>query len=174
MMACDYYDFPPGTFEPHYPPMSSRREPGGGYAFAVRHGATHIVAFQADSLDWLRSEPEHFEEVHEFGRRTPESDAMFHVFRVKGAHGAFLEGSGTIKADFNRISIDFGDNPPPRAVIAYNWNDRLSALPPVEIAPYDTGTSLGRNSRDEDMPVRFIEIRPNGAPRVEIRYVPRF
>lgn len=174
MMACDYYDFPPGTFEPFYPPMASRREPGGGHAFAVRHGATHVVTFNADSLEWLRSEPDHFEEVHEFGRRTPESDAMFHIFRVKGGHGVFLEGSGKVKADFNRIQIDFGPAPPERAVIAYNWNDRLVAKPPVEIAPFDTGTTLGRNVQNEDVPVRFIEIRPNGAREAVIRYTPRF
>ena len=172
MMACDYYDFPPGTFEPAYPPKSSRREPGGSYAFMVRHGVSHVIAFRLNYLAWLRSEPEHFEEVAEFRDGTGRID--FRVFRVKGSHGVFLEGEGSVEADINRLRITFPGNPPERAVVAYNWNDRLAVDGPAEIAPHETGTTLGRNARGDDMPVRFIEIRPHGAHEVDIRYEPRF
>ena len=170
MMACDYYDFPPGTFEPAYPPKSSRREPGGSHAFMVRHGVSHVIAFRPNYLDWLRSEPEHFEEVAGF--RDGRID--FRVFRVKDSHGVFLEGDGAVEADINRLRVTFGDEPPERAVVAYNWSDRLSVEEPAEIAPYDTGTTLGLDARGNDMPVRFVEIRPHGAREVDIRYAPRF
>ena len=173
MMSCDYYDFPPGTFEPDYPPKTSRGELGGSYAFIVRHGVSHVIAFRSNYLKWLRSEPAHFEEVAGF--RDADGGIDFRVFRVKGAHNVFLVGSGTVEADINRIRVSFGETPPERAVIAYNWSDRLAVDDgPADIAPFDTGTSLGHNARNEDMPVRFIEIRPHGAREVTIRYRPRF
>ena len=171
MMACDYYDFPPGTFEPSYPPKASRAEPGGMHAFMVRHGVSHVVAFRPEYVEYLRSEPWNYEPVPEF---EAEAWGPFRVFRVRGSHGVFVEGRGRVDVDFNRLRVDFGENPPERAVIAYNWNDRLSVEGPAEIAPYETGTTLGRNPRGEDMPVRFIEIRPHGVSMVDIRYSPRF
>lgn len=172
MMACDYYDFPPGTFEPDYPPKASRGEPGGSHAFMVRHGVSHVITYRQNYIDWFRSEPEHFEEVAEFRHGTHE--IVFRVFRVKESHGVFLEGEGTVEADINRLRVTFPGDPPERAVVAYNWSDRLAADGPAEIAPYETGTILGRNARRELIPVRFIEIRPHGAREVDIRYEPRF
>lgn len=175
MMACDYYDFPPGTFEPDYPPKASRSEPGGSHAFMVRHGVSHVITYRPNYIDWLRSEPEHFEEVAAFRYGIKESDKIvFRVFRVKGAHGVFLEGKGSVEADINHIRVTFSGNPPERAVVAYNWSDRLAVDGPAEIAPYETGTILGRNARRELVPARFIEIHPHGERVVNIRYEPRF
>ena len=171
MMSCDYYDFPPGTFEPDYPPKSSRAEPGGMHAFMVRHGVSHVIAFRPQYLEYLRSEPWNYEPVPDF---ESEEWGPFRVFRVRGSHGVFLEGRGRVESDFNRIRVDFGPNPPERAVVAYNWNDRLEVEAPAEIAPYETGTILGRNGAGEPIPVRFVEIRPHGASTVDIRYRPRF
>lgn len=172
MIGCDYYAFPPGTFDPYCPPVASRSEPGGRHAFLVRHGASHMIAFERDTVEACLAAPDRLEEAATF--HADGATETFHVFRVVGSRGVFLEGKGRVEADFNRLRVLLDGDPPERVVLAYNWNDRLEADPPARIAPFETGTSLGPVPGGGPRAVRFLEIRPGGAREIVVRYRPRF
>ncbi len=163
MMACDYYEFPPGTYEADFPPRAARSQPGGLHAYLVRHGVSHVITCRPNYLDYFSAHPEAFTPEPTF-----ENDpawGSFRVFRVQDARGVFLEGSGHVAADFNRLSVTFdGPEPPERAVLAYHWHERLVPDAPAEIAPVPTGTP-------GEAP--FLEIRPHGARSVTLRFHPR-
>jgi hypothetical protein len=160
MMACDYYGFPVGMVEMDYPPRAARSLPGGLHGFMKLHGVTHVVTYHKNYLDHFRAETAQFREVAWIDS---EAGGGFAIFEVLGSGGRFLEGEGTVRADFNRWDVAFAGTPPDRAIIAYNWHDRLVAEPPAEVFPHDTG--LGAT---------FIGIRPNGARDVCVRYRNRF
>ena len=163
MMACDYYGFPRGMVEMNYPPRAFRAQPDGCYAFARQHGVTHVISFRNSHIACYRSEPEHFREVVTLVDRDEAANRDYVVFEVKDSGGRFAEGRGKVHADFNRISVDFGAEPPEMSVIRYNWSDRLKVSAPAALEPYDAGNG-----------VVFIGIRPNGMSRVDIRYESRF
>lgn len=163
MMACDYYGFPRGMVEMNYPPRAFRAQPEGCYDFARLHGVTHVISFRRDPIDYYRSRPHHFREVAILVDRDETKDRDFVIFEVKDSGGRFLQGRGKVVADFNRISVDFGETPPEEAVVRYNWSDRLVVDPPAKLHPYDASDG-----------VVFIGIRPNGASRVDVRYESRF
>lgn len=160
MMACDYYGFPVGMVEMDYPPRAARDRPGGLHGFMRLHGVSHVVTYHKNYIDYFRSEPNQFREATSIAS---EAGGVFVVFEVLGGGGKFLEGEGSVKADFNRWTVTFPEVPPTQAVIAYNWHDRLRADAPAVVFPHDTG--LGAT---------FIGIRPNGARQVIIRYNNRF
>ena len=70
---------------------------------------------------------------------------------------------GTVHAGFNRLTVLLDDPLAPQAVLAYNWDDRLSVTAPAQIAPVEVGPG-----------VTFIGLRPNGAKTINIRYRSRF
>ena len=158
MLACDYYEFPPGLGETDSPPPAAARAPGGVHGWLVRHGATHAVTFSDKKLKAFRARPDLYREVASF---TSPEKRTFAVFEIAGAGGVFLEGGGRVRADFNRLEIE----PAPgqaRIRLAYSWSDRFRVEPPAEIAPFET----------EDGE-RFLEVRPNGAQVIHVRYHPR-
>ena len=163
MMACDYYEFPPGTYEADFPPRAARSLPGGLHEYMVRHGVSHVVTYRPNYVRHFEERPAEFESVPEFENAA--KWGHFRVFKVLGSHDVFLEGTGSVHADFNRLEIAFRAPAPDRAVIAYHWHDRLQADPPAQIEPVDSGTP-------NEAP--FIAIRPNGAETVVIRYRSRF
>ncbi len=160
MMACDYYDFPPGRVELDYPPRAARTRPGGLHGFMVLHGATHVVTHHARYIRHFRDRPEQFRELtfvpSGFG-------SGYTFFEVAGAGGRFHRGEGTVDATFNRLRVLLEDPSQEEVVLAYNWHDRLDAAGPAEIFPYDTG--LG---------AVFVGVRPAGQREIEIRYRNRF
>lgn len=163
MIACDYYEFPPGTYEADCPPRAARSQPGGLHAYLVRHGVSHVITCRPNYLEYFSGRPDEYTPEPEF--ETNPKWGSFRVYRVHDAHGIFLEGSGRVSADFNRLTVTFdGDTPPERAVLAYHWHERLVPDAPAEIAPVPTGTP------GEDP---FLEIRPNGAHTVTLRFHPR-
>ncbi len=160
MMACDYYGFPPGMVEMDYPPRRERERPGGLHGFMTLHGVSHVITYHRRYIEFLRSQPELFREADWIDSEEREGFALFEVL---GGDGRFLEGAGSVRADFNRWEIRFPAPPPEQAVIAYNWHPRLRADPPATLFPHDTGRGA-----------TFIGIRPNGAREVRIRYRNRF
>ncbi len=158
MIACDYYEFPPGLAETDSPPPSAARAPGGVHGWLLRHGATHVVAFSEKKRKAFRAHPDLYREVVAFD--SPE-DRTFDIFEIVGARGVFLEGDGRVRADFNRLEIEPASGVE-RIRLAYTWSDRFHVDGPAEIAPFET----------EDGE-RFLEVWPNGALVVRIRYRPR-
>ncbi len=160
MMACDYYDFPPGRVELDYPPRAARTRPGGLHGFMALHGATHVVTHHARYIDHFRARPGQFRELlfvpSGFG-------SGYTFFEVLGAGRRFHRGSGTVHATFNRIRVRLEDPSQPEIVLAYNWHERLETAAPAELFPYDTG--LG---------AVFVGVRPAGLGEIDIRYRNRF
>lgn len=165
MMACDYYEFPPSTYEHDFPPRVVRRGPGGIRGYLARHGVSHAVTTRSNYVSFMESRPEEFEQVARFSYSHWTGDSDIRVFEVKGGREGMLRGAdGSVKATFNRIDVEFRGEPPERAVVAYIWNPRMRASPPAEIAPAPPAAP------GEDP---FIEIRPHGAEKARIDYVPR-
>lgn len=160
MMACDYYGFPPGMVEMDYPPRIQRTRPGGLHGFMTLHGVSYVITYQRRYIDFFRSQPEQFREAA-FIESEEQHD--FTVFEVLNSGSIFHQGKGTIKADFNRLSVTFLETPPAQAVIAYNWNPRLQAAPPAALFPFHTANGA-----------IFTGICPNGESHVKIRYRNRF
>ena len=163
MMAGDYYGFPAGMVEHGYPPETFRKRPGGMERFMRHHGVTHVISFRDNYLAHFRAHPESYEEVACFEEPLERRNNRYIVFRVRDSGGRFREGAGTVRAGFNRLAVSFGETVPPHAVIAYNWDARLSAAPPAQIHPVEIEPG-----------VTFIGLRPNGAREVRIRYRSRF
>jgi hypothetical protein len=163
MMGCDYYGFPPGMVEYDYPPRATRNMPGGIHRFMTLHGASHVIAYEQRYIDYFRSEPELFEEDITLTDPAESKNNVYVIFRITGAEGRFYEGSGKVKATFNKINVSFENAPPERVVVRYNWNDRFEAKPPVRLFPFDTGEGA-----------IFIGVEPNGVKDVCIRYRSKF
>lgn len=161
MMACDYYEFPIGTYEQASPPSIAERWPGGVHGYLVAHGVSHVVARAPVELARYRAHPDLYEELPE--SKDPAKWSKFRAFRVKDSPGVLQGATGHVTADFNRIRIAFDGPVPEKAVLAYHWDDRLEADAPATIRPLDTGFQE-----------QFIEVCPHGAQSVEIRYRPRF
>ena len=165
MMACDYYEFPPGTYEADFPPRAARSQPGGLHGYFAEHGVRQVVTCRPNYVELFSSRPGEFAEGPRFVYRHRRGDVDIRTFEVLGAPGTLQGAAGTVSATFNRIEAELEDPVPERFVLAYHWNDRLRADPPAEIAPFPTRTP------GEDP---FVEVKPNGARHVRIRYRNRF
>lgn len=167
MMSCDYYGFPVGTYEPDFPPSGARAVAGGIEDYLRTHSASHVVTCRANYRKYFDARPESYERVSGFTYRHWTGTSDIGIYRVLGEVPPTLRGaSGAVAATFNRIGVEFEGEPPDRAVLAYHWNSRMTVEPPAEIAPApDEGTL------SDEAP--FIELRPHGARKVEIRYNPR-
>ncbi|MBN1557240.1 MAG: hypothetical protein JW951_03745 [Lentisphaerae bacterium] len=153
MMACDYYAFPPRTVEYNYPPPAFRRPETRIQAFCDLYNVTHIMTYHDNWKACFRRHPDVYEEID-----PPVDWERLAVFRVKRASNLFLKGSGTVRADFNRLDVRL-DAPRDEAVLKYNWAENLRAPGPVELFPYDGGDG-----------VRLIGVRGNGVEAFTIRY----
>ena len=160
MMSCDYYEFPVGLFDPEYPPAAYHGTAEELHGFLARHGVSHVVAHCDEDAAPYRGRPEFFREVPEFAEGG--KWGRFRMFEVLDSPGIVTGGDARATADFNRIDVEFGPGCE-RAVLAYNWQDRMEAEAPATIAPHPSGGGE-----------TFIEIRPNGVRRATIRYRPRF
>lgn len=163
MLACDYYGFPPGYVEMDYPPKRARTQPGGLHGFMVRHGASHVLTCRRNYIDFFATEPEHFREV---ARIASEWDFDYVLYEIAGAAGVVLSPGveAKVESGFNRISVSFPGEVPEEALLAYNWSDRFRAEPETaEILPERLPTGE-----------TFLKVRPHGARKVRISYVPRF
>ena len=165
MMACDYYEFPPGTFENDFPPRAARSQPGGLHGYFADHGVRQVVTCRPNYIEYFSSRPGEFAEGPRFRYHHPRGDVDIRTFEVLGAPGTLQGAAGTVSATFNRIEAELDGPVPERFVLAYHWNDRLRADPPAAIAPVPTRTP------GEDP---FIGVEPHGARRVRIRYDTRF
>lgn len=163
IMACDYYGFPAGMVESGYPPETFRRRPGGMERFMRLHGVTHAITFRDNYIEHFRNHPEDYEEVAVFRDPLEQRHNVYTVFKVRDSGGRFREGAGSVQAGFNRLTVTLDDPGVPRAVIAYNWDERLSVAPPAQIEPVEVEPG-----------VVFIGIRPNGEKTINIRYRSRF
>ena len=163
MMAADYYGFPAGMVEPGYPPEAFRRQSGGMERFMRLHGVSHVITFRDNYLAHFRAHPADYEEVAVFREPLEQRHHVYTVFKVRESGGRFREGAGTVRAGFNRLTVSLDDPRAPQAVIAYNWDDRLSVAAPAQIAPVEVEPG-----------VTFIGLRPNGARMIDIRYRSRF
>lgn len=160
MMADDYYGFPRGTIEYHYPPLAYRKDINRFLFFSRAYGITHWTATRPEVKDYLRSHPEAFELVKTvtLGRRTAE------IFRLQdpGTVSRFWEGAGRVTARENHLEVLPDDPAAERVVIRYNWRDGLVCRTPgAAIEPFDVDENL-----------HFIAVHPGGNPRVEIGYRP--
>lgn len=160
MMSCDYYEFPVGMFDPEYPRAAFHGTPQELHGFLVRHGVSHVVARCDEDAAPYRGHPDLFREVPEFADGA--KWGRFRMFEVADSPGIVTEGDAKATADFNRIDVEFAPGCE-RAILAYNWQERMAVDAPATIAPHPTGAGE-----------TFIEIRPNGASRATIRYRPRF
>jgi hypothetical protein len=100
----------------------------------------------------LQKQPDLYEAVPGF---TKEEEG-FVVFKVKRPSSLFLKGSGTVTADFNKLSVEL-DDPQGECVIKYNWSEDLAAQPPAKLFPFDAGNGI-----------KLIGIRPGGTTQVKI------
>ena len=161
MLAADWYGFPPGTFDPRLPPDAFAERPGGEGEFLRLMGVSHVATRNPRRAEEMRAKAELYEEVAPppGPRRRPVA-----VFRAKPFEGRVLEGRARVRAGFNRIEISV---PPEETggalLLSYRWQDRFAADPPAAIAPREAGPGL-----------TLLEVRPNGATNVVVRYRPRF
>ena len=156
MMGDDYYGFPRRTIEYNYPPRAYRELGEDGWrAFTELHGITHWVAVNGSEIGRLRSMEDWLEEVASFHVANGGYDIV--VFAVRGARGGrFLEGSGRVEADFNRLRVETSGP----AVLRYNWrNGLVCRTPGAAIAPVPVDDHL-----------RFISVDPGTNAVVEIGY----
>ena len=162
MMADDYYGFPRGTIEYHYPPEAYRQDIGRFLFFSRAYGITHWISTRPEAQNFLRGLPENFEPVKSLalGRRRAE------IYRLKdpGAVSRFWEGAGRVTARENRLDVFPADPAAARVVLRYNWRDGLVCRTP--------GASIAPFAVDENL--RFIAVHPGGNPRVEIGYRPHW
>jgi hypothetical protein len=134
---------------PELPP-----EEGNEFArFVHAYGAGYVFTL-ARHEDWVRalSAGEHFEPVAEL------RDGYYRVYRIREPTTRFLQGTGSVRAEMNRLTVDLED-PNATAVIRYNWIDGLVAEAPARIEPFETEDGF-----------RFIAIRPGGKSKVTIRF----
>ena len=152
MMAVDYYHFPPSYVAYEYPPGIYNQTPEGVMEFAEFYNVTHIVTRVDRWREFFRLRPDLFEEVpglNAYGTTT---------FRLNRDPSPFLRGSGSVEADFSRISVTV-DDPDAESILCYNWAEGLSVPEPVELFPFEAGKE-----------VTLIGVRPNGCASFDIRF----
>jgi hypothetical protein len=153
MLACDYYHFPPDSVEYDYPPRAFRETPDGIRRFVDYYNVTHIITYH-DS--WLEFLGKHTNSCRMVDFRPMEDD--YRIFEVHRDSSRFLEGAGSVAADFNRICVNL-EQTCDKAVIKYNWVDGMHADAPATVYPVQLENG-----------VQFVGIKPGGARDVVIRY----
>ena len=160
MMADDYYGFPRGTIEYDYPPRALREKGWEGWReWSELYGITHWAASKGPCQERMRRSG-FFEEA---GRFTM-GDYDVVAFRTKGVESPrrLIGAKGTVRAEENRIVVEFAGEAPEECRVRYNWRKGLACRTEgAEIFPAEMSEQ-----------VRFIGIRPGGARRVEIGYRP--
>ena len=153
MMAADFYGFSPRLVEYQYPPREFRYDgPEVLFSFMELHNVTHVVTWHDDWKDLFRRTPDHYRPAHDIGRTA--------IFETRLEPSLFLEGSGRVQADFDRIELDL-DAPQDRVVIKYNWVPGWQAPDGVTLFPHDAGRG-----------VVFIGLEPGDRRRITLRYRP--
>lgn len=151
MMAADFYGFSPKLVEFQYPPRAFRYGgPDVLFEFMDLHNITHIVTWHDDWKKTYGSEPARYRPAHAIGRT-----AIFEVLRPSSL---FLQGTGEVRADFDRFDVTWPGEPEP-VVIKYNWADGLRASDGIRIYPHDAGHG-----------VTFIGIDPGTNRHAILRY----
>lgn len=153
MMACDYYHFSPKRVEYEYPPAAYRQSPDSVWGFMERFNVTHIFTHHKRWMAFLQAQPERYEKVWEFGKRTRKM-----VFRVKRQPSFFESGAGQVESELNRLRVQV-DDPSGEVVLRYNWVEGLEVDPPVTIQPVEMGDGT-----------TFIGAAPHGESAFTIRY----
>lgn len=153
MMAADFYGFSPKLVEYQYPPREFRYEgPDVLFSFMELHNVTHVVTWHDDWKQVFRRTTNYYRPAHEIGRTA--------IFETRLEPSLFLEGSGRVQADFDRIDIVL-DTPQERVVIKYNWVPGWQAPDGVTLFPHDAGRG-----------VVFIGLDPGDRRRITLRYRP--
>ena len=160
MMADDYYGFPRGTIEYDYPPRALREKGWAGWEeWSELYGITHWVAHKGKMQEQLRGSG-----LFESAKVFPVNDYHVEVFRTKGVESPrrLIGAEGTVRAEENRIRVEFSGEVPEECRIRYNWRKGLVCRTEgAEIFPAEMSDQ-----------VRFIGIRPGGNRRMEIGYRP--
>lgn len=150
MIAADYVQFSASEMASYFPPTRLHKDKEALFKYMELYNITDIVAWEDCWKDIFRAYPDQYIEETTFEGIT--------IFKVERAPEIFIQGSGSIGADFNVLRIHINESNRD-AVIKYNWIDGISVSKPAEIFPFDAGGG-----------VKFIGIRPNGQRDVVIRY----
>jgi hypothetical protein len=137
MMASDYYAFSPKLVEYEYPPREWRsRGREGVREFLELFNVGYVVTYHGKWKKYFRRQPRRYVEMSSFMQKTLEIT----VFRVERERSWFQEGSGTVKAEFNRIEVR--PDAPGEIVLKYRWEEGLAAGPGIELRPVDAGEDV--------------------------------
>lgn len=151
MMAADYYGFSPKLVEYQYPPRPFRYDgPDVLFSFMELYNVTHVVTWHDDWKNVFRRTTNHYRSVHSIGRAE--------IFETRRASTLFWQGSGQVRADFDRLDLDL-DSPQDRVVVKYNWMPGWRAPDDVRLFPYDAGRG-----------VTLIGLEPGTNRHVTLRY----
>ncbi len=121
--------------------------------FMGLYDVSFAVACQGKWKDFLSQDHGHYELVKSFS-----GEAGFSVFKVRQETGRFVKGGGRVRPGINELVVVL-DDPMEESILRYVWQDGLTANPPVEIYPFDTGKD-----------VMFIGVKPHGKSSFKIRY----
>ena len=120
--------------------FASLSEPTFG-ALLARHAVSWVVGCNPRTLEGLARYPALIEAAG--------AAADCRIFRVRAPQRSrFLEGSGRVSADFDRIDVK--DAAGERIVLKYHWLPTLRTDPPLPI----------EEAREPGMPVGFIAVHP--------------
>ena len=164
MMAEDYYNFPRGMSRHDYPPKPYKKSTEALLGFSRAYGITHWAVSHRRYVRFCEENPGHFALATTFRCHGPE----IRVYRILDpwaeAPTRLLEGEGEVDARENRILVRPADPSADRLVLRYNWRDGLACRTPgASVEPFEVDGRL-----------RFVAVRPGGAPEVEIVYRPSF
>jgi len=134
MMAADYYGFSPKLVEYQYPPRPFRYDgPDVLFSFMELYNITHIVTWHDDWKNVFHRTTNYYRPAHAIGRTE--------IFETRRDSTLFLQGSGRVKATFDRLDLDL-EAPQDRVVVKYNWTPGWRAEGDVKIFPYDAGRGV--------------------------------
>ena len=168
MLACDYYDFPPGLVELDMPPSPYRQAGIAGWtAWFERWNVHYLVTYHEDKKAVMRSHPEVFTEVFQFG-----VGRTFHVYEIDNQCTWFLGNvnSGEVEADINRIRVRLED-PRTAATLRFNWEEGLRASGDAVVRPSEPyKVDLPTPGGTVSVTNHFVRLVPNGESEVTITY----
>jgi hypothetical protein len=137
MMASDYYAFSPKLVEYEYPPREWRsRGHKGVREFFELFNVGYVVTYHDKWKEYFRRRPRRYGEMSSFMQKTLEIT----VFRVERERSWFLKGSGSVKAEFNRLQVR--PDSPGEMVLKYRWEDGLAAGPGIDLYPVEAGEGV--------------------------------
>jgi len=179
MLSGDYYAFPEALYDVKMPP-SPYFDNGiqGWMSYLNLFNVAYVVAFdqkhdlmlktskgqQIDPLHICRDVfPQNFTPVFEFG-----ATRKFYVFEVKNDNPSwFLENSGSVDADINRLRVRL-DDPDSPAQLRFQWADGLRASGKATVEPVPIHVTFP--GEDRVTPYTFIRLIPNGETDIKITY----